>query len=157
MILLKKTVFDKLVAKVNSIDTSEVILKTKYDRDQPKIENKISNTSGLVKKTDYNAKITKIEGKIPRISGFGTNAAGLSENAALTTVEYKMPNINSLVKKTDYNTKITETEKKLTGHNHDKSITTPEFNSLAHDLFNARFAQVNLITKRGYDAKWHVL
>ena len=62
MILLKKTVFDKLVAKVNSIDTSEVILKTKYDRDQPKIENKISNTSGLVKKTDYNAKITKIEG-----------------------------------------------------------------------------------------------
>ena len=32
-------------------------------------------------------------------------------------------------KKTDYNTKITETENKLTGHNHDKYITTSEFTS----------------------------
>ena len=99
VILLKKTVFDKLVTEVNSIDTSEFILKTKYDRDQSEIENKIPNTSGLLKKTDYNTKTTKIEVKIPRISRFGTNAAGLAGNAALTTVEYKIPNINSLVKK----------------------------------------------------------
>ena len=30
-IFLKKTVYDKLVAKVNSIDTSGFVLKTKYD------------------------------------------------------------------------------------------------------------------------------
>ena len=65
---IKKTVY-KLVAKVNSIDTSAFVLKTKYDTDKSKLENKIPDTSGLVKKTDYNAKITEIEGKIQSISG----------------------------------------------------------------------------------------
>ena len=36
-----------------------------------------------------------------------------------------------LVTKTDYNTKISEIEKKHTDHNHDKYITTAEFNNLA--------------------------
>ena len=67
--LAKKTVYDKLVAKVNSIDTSGFVLKTKYDTDKSELENKIPDTSGLVKKTDYNAKITEIEGKIQSISG----------------------------------------------------------------------------------------
>ena len=55
MILLKKTAYDKLVAKVNSIDT--IVLKTKYDTDKSELENKIPDTSGLVKKTECNAKI----------------------------------------------------------------------------------------------------
>ena len=67
--VLKKAVYDKLVAKVNNIDTSGFVLKTKYDTDKSGLENKIPDTSGLVKKTDYNAKITEIENKIPRISG----------------------------------------------------------------------------------------
>ena len=58
-----------------------------------------------------------------------------------------------VVFKTNYNTKITEIEKKLTDHNHDKYITTPEFNTLAADVFNARLAQANLITKTDFDAK----
>ena len=53
-----------------------------------------------------------------------------------------------VVFKTNYNTKITEIEKKLTDHNHDKYITTPEFNTLAADVFNARLAQANLIKKQ---------
>ena len=53
-----------------------------------------------------------------------------------------------LLKKTNYNTKITQTEKKLTDYNHDKYITTPEFNTLAADVFNARLAQTNLIKHR---------
>ena len=80
--LLKKTVYYKLVAKVNSIDNNGFVLKTKYDRDKKESENKIRDTSGLVKKTDYNVKITEIEGKIPIISRLATNAA-------LTTVEKK--------------------------------------------------------------------
>ena len=32
--VVKKTVYDKLVAKVNSIDTSRFVLKTKYDTDK---------------------------------------------------------------------------------------------------------------------------
>ena len=59
--LLKKTAYDKLVAKVNSIDTSGFVLKTQYETDKSEIENKIPNTSGFVKKIDYNAKITEIE------------------------------------------------------------------------------------------------
>ena len=35
-----------------------------------------------------------------------------------------------LLIKTDYNTKINEIEKKLTDDNHEKYITTPEFNKL---------------------------
>ena len=55
----------------------------------------------------------------------------------------KKPNISSLVKKTDCDTKITDIEKKLTDHNHDKYITTPEFNTLAADVFNATLVQSN--------------
>ena len=44
-------------------------------------------------------------------------------------------------------------EKKLTDRNHDKYITTPEFNTLAVDVFNARLAKANLITKTDFDAK----
>ena len=33
---------------------------------------------------------------------------------------------------------MSELEKKLTDHNHDKYITTPEFNTLAASVFNAR-------------------
>ena len=52
--VVKKTVHDKLVAKLNSIDTSAFGLKTKYDTDKSEIEYKIPDTSNLIKKTDYN-------------------------------------------------------------------------------------------------------
>ena len=66
----------------------------------------------------------------------------MATKTALTAVESKIPDVSSLVKKTNYNTKITEIEKKLTDHNNDKYITTPEFITLA-DVFNARLAQAN--------------
>ena len=52
--------YDKLVTKVNSIDTSDFVLKTNYQTDKTKIKNKIPETSGLVKKTDYNTNIAEI-------------------------------------------------------------------------------------------------
>ena len=48
--VVKKTVYDKLVAKVNCIDTSGFVLKTRYDTDKSEIENEIPDTSGHVKK-----------------------------------------------------------------------------------------------------------
>ena len=111
---------------------------------QNKLENKIPDTSGLVKKTDYNTKITEMEGKIPDVSN-------LAAKTSLTAVENKIPDASSLVKKTDYNTKITEIENKLNNHNHDKYITTPEFNNLVTDVFNARLAQANLVAKINID------
>ena len=47
---VKKTVFDKLVAKVNSTDTSALVLKIKYDTDKTELEKKIPDPSGLVKR-----------------------------------------------------------------------------------------------------------
>ena len=88
--VVKKDVYDKLVAKVNNIGTSGFVLKTKYDTDKTELENKTPDTSGLVKKAYYNATITKIEGKIPSISGLATTSA-------LTAVENKIPGISSLV------------------------------------------------------------
>ena len=44
--------YDKLVSKVNSIDTSTFVLKTKYGADKSDLEKKVSDTSGLVKRTD---------------------------------------------------------------------------------------------------------
>ena len=72
---VKKAVYDTLVAKVNSIDTSGFFKKNKHDRDKSEIENKIPDTSGLVKKTDYNAEITELKNKIPDVSGLATKSA----------------------------------------------------------------------------------
>ena len=90
--VVKKNAYDKLVAEVNSIDTSLFVLKTKYDTDKSELKNKIPDTSGLVKETYYNTKITEIEGKIPDVSK-------LAIKTALTTVENKISSVSNLVKK----------------------------------------------------------
>ena len=138
--VVKGTEYNKLVFKVNNIDTSDFVLKTNYNTKITELENKISNTSNLVKKTGYNTRITELKNKIPDISNLATKTA-------LTTVENKIPSTSNLVKKIDYDTKITEIEKKLTDHNHGKHIDTSKFNTLATNLFNTRIAQANLITK----------
>ena len=96
--VVKKTVYDKLVVKVNNIDSSGFILKTKYNADKTELEKKIPDTSKLVEKSYYNAKVNKIEGKIPSISDLATASA-------LIAVENKISSVNNLVKKTDYDTK----------------------------------------------------
>ena len=146
MILLKKTVYDKLIAKVNNIDIRDFVLKAKYETDKKELENKISDTGGLAKKADYNTKVTKIEIKIPSISGLATKTI-------LAIVENKIPNISILVKKIDYDTDITEIEKKLTDYNHDKYITNPEFNTQATKVFNARLVQAKSLTKTDFEAE----
>ena len=41
--VVKKTMYNKLVAKVNNIDTSGFVLKNKYDTDKSDLEKKISD------------------------------------------------------------------------------------------------------------------
>ena len=48
--VVRKTVYGKLVAKVNNIDTSDFV-KTKYQTDKTELENKIPNVTGFVKKS----------------------------------------------------------------------------------------------------------
>ena len=112
------------------------MLKTKYQTDKTQLEKEIPDVTAFVNET----KLTKLENKIPDISNLATKIA-------LITVENKMPSVSNLVKKTDYNTKVTEIENNFNNHNHDKYITTPEFNTLAADVFDARLDQANLITK----------
>ena len=83
----KKAVHEKLVAKVNNIDTSEFVLKTKYQTDKTKLEKKIDVTD-FVKKT----KLTELGKEIPDISSLATKAA-------LTAVKNKIASVSSLVKK----------------------------------------------------------
>ena len=94
----------------------------------------------MVKKTIFNAKITEVEGNIPNITGLATSSA-------LTAVENKIPDVNNLVKKADYETKISDIGKKINDHDHDKYIT-PEFNTMAANVFNARLVQADVIKKK---------
>ena len=140
--VVKKTVYGKLAAKLNSIDTSVFVFKTKYRKDKTELQKKIPDVTDFVKKT----KFTELEKKIPGVSSLATKTA-------LNAVDNKIPSVSSLVKKKNYDTKISEAEKKLTDHNHDKYITTPEFSTLAEDVFNARLTPSNLIAKTDFDAK----
>ena len=51
--VVKKAVYDKLVAKVNNIDTSGAVLKTNYDTGKTELENEIPDVTDLVKKTHW--------------------------------------------------------------------------------------------------------
>ena len=93
--VVKKVVYNKLVTKVNSIDTTSFASKTKYNSNKSGLEKKISdakkkipNACGITKKTDLNAKITETVGEILSISGLATNSS-------LTGVENKIPDVSS--------------------------------------------------------------
>ena len=124
-----------MAANLDNIDTSGFVLKTKYEVDKSEFENKIPDETDFVKKV----KLAVLENKILDISNLATKAA-------LSTIENEIPSVVNLVKQTDYNTKITEIEHKLNSH-HDKYIITPEFNTLAANVFNARLSKANVITK----------
>ena len=76
--VVKKTEYDKLVNKVNDIDNSNFVSRTKYEKDGSdfedkinQIEKKIPDVSDLVKKSA----LTAVENKIPDISGLATKSA----------------------------------------------------------------------------------
>ena len=113
-----------MVAKVNNIDTKEFVLKSECDTSKTDLKNKISDadkkildTNSLFQKSDLNAKITETEGKIPSMTCLATNSA-------LTAAKNKIPDVSNLVKKTDYDAEISGNVKEISGHDHDKYITT---------------------------------
>ena len=73
--IVKKTIYDELVEKVNVIDASK-----------------------FVNKTDYDARIRDIAVKIPSITGLATTTV-------LSAVENEIPKVRDLVKKRDYDVK----------------------------------------------------
>ena len=132
--------YGKLVAKVNNIDTSGFVLKTKYDTDKSDLENKISDadkkipdTSKRVKKIDYDAKITETESKIP-------SNPGLATTAALTTNENKIPAVSILVKKTpDSAAKIFDIKSEY--------FTKSDYNKFTNEKLDLKIKQKGLVNK----------
>ena len=108
----------------NEASTSNTIVSSKQQLSRLKITNWIN----------------EIKGKIPTITN-------LASTTTFITVDIKIPYVSNLVKKTDYSTKISEIEKKITDHDHDIYVTTPEFNKLTAENFAARLAQANLASK----------
>ena len=86
MVSLKKNVYDKLVAKVNNIDSSDFVSKTKYNTDKTELEKKILNVTDFAKEV----KLTELGNKIPGISNLATKTA-------LAAVENKIPDHSNLV------------------------------------------------------------
>ena len=123
---------DKLVpipvdlSKLSDIVENDVVKKDKYNPKTKNIENKILDITNLATNSDLNAKINEVKDKIPNITTSATATA-------LTAVEIKYLTLVIQSKKTDY---INETENKIIDHDHDKYITTAEFN-----IFAARLAQ----------------
>ena len=105
------------------------------------LKGKILDITNLATNTILNAKTNEAKNKI-------SNIFNLAATTALTGVENKIPNVSNLVKKTDYNTKISEIENKVTtDHDHDKYITTQEFNKLTSEDFTARLKKANLASE----------
>ena len=119
--VVKKTEYDKLVTKVDNINTTNFVSKTKYEIDGSDFEDKISkidkkilDVSDLVKK--YAS--TAVENKIPHVIGLATKSpltpvenkipdiSGLAADLALTAVENKTPDVSSLITKTDFDAKL---------------------------------------------------
>ena len=101
--VVKKTVYDKLVAKVNNIDTSDFVLKAKYKTDKTELEKKTPNVTYFVKEE----KLTELENKIPDISDLATKTA-------LTTVEIKDLTLVILLRKQTITLKLQKLKINLT-------------------------------------------
>ena len=109
--LLKKTVYGKLVNKVNAIGASEFVLKTQYK----------FNKWGLEKKID-----DAIE--IPSASELIKNTT-----ADLNAVEIKIPDVINLVKKTDYDAKISDIESNY--------FTTSDYNKYTNETIDNKIKE----------------
>ena len=58
--VVKKTVYDKLIAKVNAIDTSGFVLKTQYKTDKSDLEKKINDVDKKIPDTSELAKKNRL-------------------------------------------------------------------------------------------------
>ena len=113
--VVKKTEYATLKTKLDAIDTSNYVSRTKYEKDGSdfedkltKIESKIPDVSDLAKKSSitsllptstFSSKITEIENKITIVDNKIPSISGLATKAELTSAENKIPNSNSFVKK----------------------------------------------------------
>ena len=133
---------DKLVpVPVDLSKLSDVVKNDVVKKDVYNAEDKVPDITNLAANASPNARINEVKNKIPNITNLATTTA-------FTAVENRIPNVSNLVKKTDYNRKISEIENKITAnHDHDKYITTQEFNKLTSENVAARLKKAILASK----------
>ena len=121
--VVKMTEYDQLVNKVNGIDTTNFVSRTKYEKDGSgfedkinKIDKKIPDVSDLATTlsimsllpiSTFNSKITETENEITSADKKIPSINNLATKTELTNVENKIPNADGFVKKSDYATEIT--------------------------------------------------
>ena len=129
------------LSKPSNVVKNDVAKKVEHNAEIKNIEDKTLDVRNLATKAPLNAKLNELKNIIPNITNLATSTT-------LTAFKNKIPNASNLVKKTlTIIQKINEIEKKIADHDHDKYITTPEFNKLTAENFAARLAQVNLASK----------
>ena len=132
---------DKLVPVLVNLSKLSDIVKNDLLKIQ-NIEDQIPEITNLATNASLNAKINNVKGGI-------SGSPNLVTTAGLTAVEYKTPNVSNLVEKWKNHIKITEIENKIaTDHDHDKYISTQNFNKLLPEDFTARLIQANLASKK---------
>ena len=105
-----------------------------------KVKSEIPSVTNLGKIAAPNVKINEVNSRI-------CNITNLASTAALFAAQNKIPNFSNLVKKRNITQKL---NKNTSEYNHDKYVTTQEFNKLTSGNFDARLAQANLASKSDF-------
>ena len=118
--VVEKTEYNSLKTKVDSIDTTNFVVKTKHEKDISdledkisKIDKKISDVSSLVKKTDFNSKINEVESEISSFIALATNSA---YSMAADVFKARLVAQTDLLRKTDLNFKLKDISARVTKH-----------------------------------------
>ena len=105
------------------------MLKTKYDTNKSKLENKISSVSNLVKKTDYNTKVTEIESKLNNHNHDKYIDTPEFNKLAADVFNARLAQAN-LVTKTDFDDKLSNFNRKITKNKTDHLLVQNELSYL---------------------------
>ena len=154
--VVKKIEYNTLKNKVDAIDTSKFVSRTKFTTDTnslddkiDKVEKKIPDISGLATKSSVTRLITeqedytdKVKKKISDISSLASkteltavenkipDVSGLATTSALTAVENKIPDITSLITKRDFDTKLKSVSDRVTNNKSKDIILDNELKKL---------------------------
>ena len=123
---------DKLVKKVNAVDTSKLVNKTDYNDKIKDIVDKTPNIINWAPTAAFNAKVKEVQGKIPSI-------AGLATTTALTAVENKIPNVSDLVEKADYDHEIKEIKSKY--------LIASDYNKITNNVLDTKITEKTLVNE----------
>ena len=171
--VVKKTTYNTLKNKVDTIATLKFVSRTKFTTDTnsrddkiDKVERKIPDISGLatklsvtrliIEQEDYTDKVKK---KISDISGLASkteltavenkipDVSGLATTSALTTAENKIRDITSLITKTDFDTKLKSVSDRVTNNKSKDIVLDNELKKLKARVDSSEKIKINDVQK----------